>query len=418
MKHLFRSFSLGTTVVLGTMAFAQPLPPYDITVSGYIAGCDPNSNSYVNILAQPGTVPAVDLDVPVDANCNFSVTLALDSYQGAFLISTPCNGVMLSETVSYVYNSLLPDSNYVYVMFNCNGGTVDCEGVVGGTALPGTQCEDGNPATSTEVWDNNCVCAVVDSTFFDCLNLPGGPNMPGTACSLPNTGVDGTWNSNCICVPNNPDPCHAGFWAMQAYTVGDSVNNPNGTQTEPIPFELWIWNQSSGGTGIYQFVWDFGDGSSSTDAYPTHVYAASGPYTICLTMSDDAGCTSTFCDEISVDQDGILGMGTVLEVRSALTIRVIQELPTGMDETPALEATKLWPNPVTDNFSLALNSSRNGNLILTIVDLNGREVRTSNASVVAGNNQLPMDVSGLEPGMYVLRLSNGNNSAALRFVKH
>lgn len=252
---------------------------------------------------------------------------------------------------------------------------------------------------------------------LDCLGIPNGPNMPGTACNEPVTGVLGTWSANCECLPNVGLPCEAGFWVMQAYTNGDSLNNPNGGGAVPIPFELWVWNLSTGGTGNYQFVWDFGDGTSSTEAFPTHVYPASGPYTLCLTVTDGAGCEDTYCEDIEVDQDGILGMGTGFDVRSVLTIRVIQELPTGIDEGAALEATKLWPNPVAEQFDLTLNSSRSGNITLTIVDLNGREVRTTNVSVLAGNNQLPMDVSGLEAGMYVLRLTNGSNSAAMRFVK-
>jgi PKD repeat protein len=296
--------------------------------------------------------------------------------------------------------------------------TADCEGVPNGPAQPGTTCATVvGGLVYTGTWTNSCYCDTASVTF-DCLQIPNGPNVPGSPCYLTNTGTEGTWSNACVCVASNPDTCQAGFWVMQAYTNGDSLNNPNGGGVEPIPFELWIWNLSSGGTGNYQFVWDFGDGNSSTEAFPTHIYATSGPYTICLTITDDAGCTSTYCEDVEVDQDGILGMGTGFEVRSALTIRVIQQLPTDINEVAALEATKLWPNPVVEQFNLTLNSSRSGNLTLTIVDLNGREVRTSSASVVAGNNQLPMDVSGMEPGMYVLRLSNGTNSAAMRFVKH
>lgn len=276
---------------------------------------------------------------------------------------------------------------------------------------------------------DGCTAAVCDSVYFDengvlgnppigpadCLGIINGPNVAGSPCSTPMNG-EGTWNTNCECIPNTNLPCQAGFWVMQAYTNLDSTNTGGGT-AEPIPFELWVWNLSTGGTGNYEFVWAFGDGTTSTEAFPTHVYAASGPYTLCLTIADDAGCTSTYCEDIEVDQDGLLGMGTGFDVRSVLTIRVIQELPTGINEHAALEATKLWPNPVVESFDLMLNSSRSGNLTLTIVDLNGREVSTSNASVMAGNNQLSMDVSGLEPGMYMLRLANGNASSALRFVK-
>ena len=51
------------------------------------------------------------------------------------------------------------------------------------------------------------------------------------------------------------------------------------------------------------------------------------------------------------------------------------------------------------------------------MDVNGREVNNSQVSVGMGSNMLPMDVSGLEPGLYVLRMTNGANSASIRFVK-
>ena len=36
----------------------------------------------------------------------------------------------------------------------------------------------------------------------------------------------------------------------------------------------------SGGVGSYTYIWNFGDGSSSTEATPSHTYAADGNYTV------------------------------------------------------------------------------------------------------------------------------------------
>ncbi|MCB9180440.1 MAG: hypothetical protein H6593_03205 [Flavobacteriales bacterium] len=61
----------------------------------------------------------------------------------------------------------------------------DCLGVPGGSALPGTACDDGDPNTSGETWDANCNCTggLVD----DCL--AAGSALPH-ACDDgdPNTG--------------------------------------------------------------------------------------------------------------------------------------------------------------------------------------------------------------------------------------
>jgi PKD repeat protein len=45
-----------------------------------------------------------------------------------------------------------------------------------------------------------------------------------------------------------------------------------------------------------QFTWDFGDGTTSSEASPTHRYAFSGYYTVCLTVSSDNGCSDTRCE--------------------------------------------------------------------------------------------------------------------------
>ncbi|OGN89747.1 MAG: hypothetical protein A2158_04445 [Chloroflexi bacterium RBG_13_46_14] len=49
----------------------------------------------------------------------------------------------------------------------------------------------------------------------------------------------------------------------------------------------------SGGIAPYSYLWDFGDGETSTDENPTHSYDSSGYYTVSLTVTDDRGNTDT-----------------------------------------------------------------------------------------------------------------------------
>ncbi len=247
--------------------------------------------------------------------------------------------------------------------------------------------------------------------WYDCLGVAYGNDLPGSPCVTGNN-TPGTWSPGCQCVSNEPTECEAGFWVIQAFQNGDTLSG------EPVPFELWIWNLSSGGTGIYQFVWDFGDGTTSTEAFPTHVYATSGPYTLCLTITDSEGCTDTYCEEISVDDDGFLGMSPGGgEVRSALTVNVIQQLPASVNEQPALETTNLWPNPATDQLNLQLHSSRSGRVEVSIINLDGRTLHSSQVALMNGTNRVPLDVNALPAGMYMVRLTDGQNVATMRFVK-
>ncbi|MFW6690105.1 PQQ-dependent sugar dehydrogenase [Streptomyces sp. MAR4 CNX-425] len=48
------------------------------------------------------------------------------------------------------------------------------------------------------------------------------------------------------------------------------------------------------------FAWDFGDGTSSTEANPTHTYTANGQYTATLTLSDGTGNSATASVQVTV----------------------------------------------------------------------------------------------------------------------
>ena len=48
----------------------------------------------------------------------------------------------------------------------------------------------------------------------------------------------------------------------------------------------------SGGFSPYSYEWNFGDGSTSTEAVPTHTYHKSGTFTVTLKITDDKGNTA------------------------------------------------------------------------------------------------------------------------------
>jgi gliding motility-associated-like protein len=50
------------------------------------------------------------------------------------------------------------------------------------------------------------------------------------------------------------------------------------------------------GAGVQTWFWDFGDGTTSTQANPSHLYSASGSYTVSLTATTIEGCTITLAN--------------------------------------------------------------------------------------------------------------------------
>jgi PKD repeat protein len=65
----------------------------------------------------------------------------------------------------------------------------------------------------------------------------------------------------------------------------------------------------SGGFSPYNYKWDFGDKSTSTDEMPGHMYNSTGKYTVTLTVTDDKGnaTTDTRTDYITVESGWDVG---------------------------------------------------------------------------------------------------------------
>lgn len=68
-------------------------------------------------------------------------------------------------------------------------------------------------------------------------------------------------------------------------------------------FEIAFTNTSTPGTGqIASYYWDFGDGTNSTAASPTHVFPASGTYTVYLFVYDTSGCYDSVPQNVVASQ--------------------------------------------------------------------------------------------------------------------
>lgn len=59
-------------------------------------------------------------------------------------------------------------------------------------------------------------------------------------------------------------------------------------------------NQTITPTSNVHFAWKFGDGTSSQDINPVHVYQQTGKYYVCLVVESGPNCRKEFCDSINV----------------------------------------------------------------------------------------------------------------------
>lgn len=152
------------------------------------------------------------------------------------------------------------------------------------------------------------------------------------------------------------------------------------------------------GAGPLTYVWSWGDGTSSTGAYPSHTYAGPGVYTICLSIADANGCTSNTCYQFSL-----------LRMQNApVTVNVVAGT-TGVAENEIIGAVTFAPNPATDNVTAYFNLNKPSNISITMSNLSGQVVfATENQSYTSGSHAVKMDISNLSKGIYMMQInSNG-----------
>lgn len=107
----------------------------------------------------------------------------------------------------------------------------------------------------------------------------------------------------CLSILDSSTNCQA--QTCQSFDlVGDQNCTPaftwNGSGQGPYQFI----NQSVGGEmGDQAFVWDFGDGISTTDRDPTHTFASGSSWEVCLTIRNlSTGCSDVRCRIINAAQ--------------------------------------------------------------------------------------------------------------------
>jgi hypothetical protein len=154
-----------------------------------------------------------------------------------------------------------------------------------------------------------------------------------------------------------------------------------------------------------RYTWYFGNGDSSVSMLPTHNYASSGTYKVCLSIFDTlGGCYDYFCDSITVDTSGVL--------RNSWTLRVVRNI-VGVEDLSGkdIENLNIYPNPTTEVLNIEFEND--GNYSLFSID--GKQVLQNGK---LQNELTSIDISDLRTGMYLLRVvTDGGNVITKRVIK-
>lgn len=158
--------------------------------------------------------------------------------------------------------------------------------------------------------------------------------------------------------------CHARFVYRQ---VPGAVNT------------LAFFSRNWGGNNSYS--WDFGDGSTSTDQNPVHMYADTGFYQVCMIVfNPNANCSDTVCRMVYVSNHP---MNAALNDHSTEQLKYTQQnLVDGK--------VVIYPNPLSQHARLIIPET-DSPISFRLFDTNGRVV---------------LELSRLENGVYELPVSD------------
>ena len=155
----------------------------------------------------------------------------------------------------------------------------------------------------------------------------------------------------------------------------------NDSHASNLFFLSSLASQNAGANATY--FWTFGDGSTSTDPNPSHLFPWNGAaqtFTVTLTITNECGTSTTVTTEITSDPLGVSG----IENASALLV---------------------YPNPTNGSVTISGDFSSN-NINLQVIDLSGRVVKSISNALLA-NNQFELDLQDLAKGSYQIKIVNG-----------
>ncbi len=127
------------------------------------------------------------------------------------------------------------------------------------------------------------------------------------------------------------------------------------------------------------YLWDFGDGNTSTDVNPSNTYTEPGTYEVILTADNGAG----LCVDVT---------SRTIIVESSVSAQNIPD-----------SYFKIYPNPSSEVVNII--SSTNNEIAYFLFDVTGKIIESGSFK-----NKTNINVKNLAKGMYIINLHSANNT--------
>jgi len=199
--------------------------------------------------------------------------------------------------------------------------------------------------------------------------------------------------------------------ASKQVTVIDTTRNCSAQfylYPDTVPHSYFIVNTASGIPQL-SYSWDWGDGSIDTVPYPSHTYSAPGFYTICLTITDSAGCTDTYCNPYYL-------LKTEGELSAMIHVNVISPSFTGVHDA-ALSSIELYPNPTSG--TVTLKSANVATVAsLRLYDSIGKQIIQQSVAPNELQQGILIDMKKMGTGIFFLSIKTESGTRVMKVVKY
>jgi PKD repeat protein len=284
MKAIYNGQQL-VSVTKSVTAYGQNVTPVAAFTTQLVSGNNYNFNSTSTVAS--GTITNYTWNFGDNTNASSANTFVQHTF--AQVPSDQIYKVTLTATSNATCSSSIVNSVTVPAVYTISGGflatsTNPC--APSNEVFTFTQNITGAPANATYNWDfgdgTGSTGSSVTKTFAN-------PNSNTVTLSVSNsTSVIYKISQTVVSFGQNVTPS-ASFYFNSTNSAGTAYNF-NSTSTIPHG-------------SISSYSWNFGDGGTATTAFTSHTYTAgatSKTYTINLTVTGNAGCTSSASNSVTI----------------------------------------------------------------------------------------------------------------------